>query len=70
MDVILLIAAVFGLCFLVDKAFTKLFRSKNDVIRCCNLTECADNQFSCQNQANADCYAIVYQLIISPVCPK
>lgn len=28
MDVILLIAAVFGLCFLVDKAFTRLFRSK------------------------------------------
>ena len=28
MDVILLIAAVFGLCFLVDKGFTRLFRNK------------------------------------------
>ena len=28
MDVILLIAAVFGLCFLVDKGFTKLLRSR------------------------------------------
>ena len=28
MDILLLAAAVFGLCFLIDKGFTKLFRSK------------------------------------------
>ena len=28
MDIVLFIAAVFGLCFLVDKGYTRLFRSK------------------------------------------
>lgn len=28
MDIVLLVAAVFGLCFLIDKGYTKLFRSK------------------------------------------